>query len=89
MVIRVEGAKMTANEILLKSRKNRLDGRGFQQICRLPLTDPDLAKVGDGTKLAGNGHDHHIRLGRVIETVAHYNGWALLESGLVRKGKRD
>jgi hypothetical protein len=39
--------------------------------------------------LAGDRHDNNIWLGGVIRAITDNACWALLESGLVRKRKRD
>ncbi len=73
-----EGAELADDEVLLQRGEDRLDGGGFEQAGRLPVPQPDFAEGGAGAELAGDGHQHDIRLGTVIGEGADDDGGPLL-----------
>ncbi len=61
-----EGAELADDEGLFQRGEDRLDGGGFEQPGRLPVPQPDFAECWAGAELAGDRHQHDIRLGAVV-----------------------
>lgn len=76
------------DQSLLDSREYRLDGGRLEQSGSLPLCDPDFTEGNGGAKLAGDGHQHPIRLGEIVGAAADDNGGPVPRRGLVGKGER-
>ncbi len=66
------------DEVLLQRDEDRLDGGGLEQPGRLPVAKPNFAECRAGAELAGDRHQHDIRLGAVLGERADDNGAPLL-----------